>query len=408
MIGENTGQSNTPPARPSVPRAVIKHAAVATSACLNNVIGILTTINELLANEPPIPPGQVRVRWTCKCGSYLYDDFVENTAGAADRLQVDLIQMNQRPGHQGPSSKPATHMPSGSIRGTSAPSRSGSSGASSVFSAGSSTPSSATSSEGIGDLPSNESGSGSSKQKPRLTANGGAPTHLVPWGGEADVPWLLACCAEARRTPKLTHLSMDPSTVTSDYDVATALRRHYDSIHTGWRSLVRLRGLKSIDFVKFEVHRNRFTDIRARPHLPPFCHPSSFPGYNPDTSDSVSWEQTTDYMFEPGHLVPPVGPHYLRHLFEHPRDYDTGTITLNRIPKKLGGRLEFGVGWGVELVEGFITSRLWAVVFVLMAVSSATFTSVWLTRGDEGDVQGAFAVAGWAVACIGVFGWWIS
>ena len=399
--------SSTFYSEPTLPRYAGSYIAAAASAYINILAQGLKGLHGLLPVDPPVPKGHTRVRWTCRCGARLFDDFVENMPGAADKLEA---QLNQRPRpprmHRRMHS---AHMRTRGSGGSSVPSRSGSNGGSSIFSAASSQ-SSATSTGDIGDMSLNGGGASPSSgwSKQNFSASQSNSPHLVRLGTESEVPWLLTCCAESRLTPKLTHLSMDPSTVASDRDVALALRRHYESIHSSLGATLRLRGLKSIDFVKFEVHRNRFTDIRAKPHMPPYPHPSALPGYDAERPENISWAQTTDYAFEPGHLVPPVGPHYLMHLFAHPHDYDTETVTLKRIPKKLGGRLEFGVGWGVELVEGFVASRVWALLFGLMVVASATFVGVWLTRGDRGDVQGAFAVAGWVVACIGVLGGWIG
>ncbi|KAI8945531.1 hypothetical protein F4801DRAFT_568092 [Xylaria longipes] len=42
--------------------------------------------------EPPIPAGKKRVRWTCQCGTRLFDDFVELKRGAIDNLEAELQQ----------------------------------------------------------------------------------------------------------------------------------------------------------------------------------------------------------------------------------------------------------------------------------------------------------------------------
>lgn len=280
----------------------------------------------------------------------------------------------------------------------SGPSRSSSQGASSIFSTASSQ-SSATSTGGdIGEQPLLRNDSQTS-QKPHPEA------HVVPLGSNAEPPWLLTCCTESKLTPKITHISMDSTTVRSDKDVALALRAHYSSVHSSLpSSIFRLRGLKSIDFIKFELHSNRLADIRAKPHMPPFPHPSALPNFDPETAN---WAQSTDYAFEPGHLVPPVGPTYLLHLFAHPHDYETERVTLSRIPKKLGGRLDAGQsGWGIELVEGFMAARVWGMMVLVVLAASVAFAVAWAI--GKGDVQGAFAVAGWVVGIAGVLGGWVG
>ncbi|KAI6907656.1 6-phosphogluconate dehydrogenase C-terminal domain-like protein, partial [Hortaea werneckii] len=108
---------------------------------------------------------------------------------------------------------------------------------------------------------------------------------------------------------------MAPHNIRSDKDLAMALRNHYFEINNKWWRALKLRGLATIDFVQFEVHQNRFADIRKSPDMP-------LPGQ--------------DYAFEPGDLMPPVGSKYLLHLFRHPQDYDGEMITYLRIPKKTG------------------------------------------------------------------------
>lgn len=100
-----------------------------------------------------------------------------------------------------------------------------------------------------------------------------------------------------------------------------------------------------------------------------------------------------DYDFEPGQLIPPVGSMYLMHLFKHPEDYDAERITYSRMPKRRG-RLEAGVGWGINLVEGFLAPRVWALVISFFMLASITFVAVWITKKHD-DVQGAFAVTAW-------------
>lgn len=153
---------------------------------------------------------------------------------------------------------------------------------------------------------------------------------------------------------------------------------------------MKLRGLTTIEFVQFEVHQNRFTDIRKSPDMPP----KNVAGY--------TYEGTSE-------LLPPVGSHYLLHLFKHPEDYDGELITYLRAPKKTG-RLHIGVGWGINLVEGFLPERVWMMTTSFFALASLVFAIVWAYKRD--DVQGAFGVAawictlsalvvGWLQACLG-------
>ena len=74
--------------------------------------------------------------------------------------------------------------------------------------------------------------------------------HSVSLGADADVLWLLACVPEGKFVPKLAHISMDPSCIKSDRDVAHSLRDRYASVNSPWYKALRLRGLRSIEFVQ--------------------------------------------------------------------------------------------------------------------------------------------------------------
>ena len=148
------------------------------------------------------------------------------------------------------------------------------------------------------------------------------------------------------------------------------------------------------DALQFEVHRNRFADIRASPSMPPIQSSSS--------SASTKTPSEHPYSFEPVDLVPPVGSTYLLHLFKHPSDYDTELITYLRSPKRRE-RLEYGMGWGINLVEGFLAQKVWVCVMLAFGAGSGVFAILWTLQ--RGDVQGAFGVASWVVTLAGlVFG----
>ena len=112
------------------------------------------------------------------------------------------------------------------------------------------------------------------------------------------------------------------------------------------------------------------------------------------------------YDFEPVDLVPPVGSQYLLHLFKHPEDYDGELVTYLRAPKRRS-RLEFGVGWGINLVEGFLADRVWTLVIGFFVLGSIIFAAVWACKRN-GDIQGAFAVSGWIITLAALVVGWIQ
>lgn len=166
-------------------------------------------------------------------------------------------------------------------------------------------------------------------------------------------------------------MDMSPYKITSDKDLAKALREHYFDVNRKWWKRLRLRGLSTIEFVQFECHQNRFADIRKCPDMPPHGKP---------------------YIFEPGELIPPVGSQYLLHLFQHPEEYDSELIAYLRTPKR-DGKLHLGVGWGINLVEGFKADRVWMLVNAFFFLASLIFAIAWAL--SKRDIQGAFGVAQW-------------
>jgi hypothetical protein len=298
------------------------------------------------------------------CGEHLYDDFTERKPGAARLLEAYL-------------NRPRSHTPTSPTGRTST-----SSTMSSVFSSVSSASTLATPASTYNGGPSSwgRSGNGDSSRFSPSRVRSVDP-FSVRIGGYPEESWLLTCANEGRFTPKIVHLDVNSHKIRSDKDLALSLREHYEQLNRGWFKWARLRGLRSIEFVQFEVHRNRFADIRATPSMPP-------------RSSSVSSKSPSEqpYSFEPVDLVPPVGSTYLLHLFEHPEDYDGELITYLRSPKRRE-RLDFGLGWGINLVEGFLAKRVWLTVMLAFGVGSGVFAVLWTIKKD--DVQGAFGVAGW-------------
>lgn len=108
-------------------------------------------------------------------------------------------------------------------------------------------------------------------------------------------------------------------------------------------------------------------------------------------------------MFEPSDLLPPVGSAYLLHLFKHPEDYDSELITYLRVPKR-HVQLKGGVGWGINLVEGFLADRVWVFLTIFFALGSLVFALVWILK--DHDVQGASGIAAWILSfSVLAFGW---
>ena len=319
------------------------------SAMLNVALNAIQWLQCNCGPEQPVEPGKVRVRWTCACGQLMHDDFVERRPGAARALEAYLNRPRMHTG--GTPVTPSSSYGSRSFTGSSI----------------GGVPSANTSWSSYGFQQGSPVNSRDTKSPETAT---GMPFQL-PFFNHPEPPWLLTCANEDRYTPKLAHLDMGTHTIRSDKDLAMSLRNHYFNVNKKWWRVLKLRGLATIEFVQFEVHQNRFADIRKSPDMPLLGQ---------------------DYTFEPGDLMPPVGSHYLLHLFKHPEDYDGELITYLRAPKK-NARLNIGRGWGISLVEGFEAGKVWLMVSMFFALASLVFAIAWAWKRH--DVQGAFGVAAW-------------
>ncbi|KAF2010568.1 hypothetical protein BU24DRAFT_414141 [Aaosphaeria arxii CBS 175.79] len=350
----------SPPPPPVSPMSTFWGLAV--SALSDRLFEGLHAMRLRYGSEPPVPPNHLRT-----CGELLYDDFIERRPGAARALELYL-------------NRPRSHSPVTSSGRTST-----SSTVSSLFSSASRASTLATPISTYGGASWSKSGDSSRLSPTRLRSNNPFSVRI---GNLVDEQWLLTCANEGRFTPKIVHLDVNPVRIRSDKDLALALREHYDQLNRRWTKWARLRGLTTIEFVQFEVHRNRFADIRASPSMPPRS-----------SSSSPKSPSEHPYAFEPIDLMPPVGSAYLLHLFKHPNDYDGELITYLRSPKRRE-RLEFGMGWGINLVEGFLAQKVWLLLTVVFGIGSAIFAVLYSI--GRGDVQGAFGVAGWFVTLAGL------
>lgn len=142
-----------------------------------------------------------------------------------------------------------------------------------------------------------------------------------------------------------------------------------------------------MDGIKFELHIKDFVDIRKVPDMPPETRKS-------------------EYLYQPCDLVPPAGEHLMAHLFHHPEHANERSITCLRAPKKRKVKLTVcpqqgtSGGWGIHLVEAWVVSRLWLLALLLFVLGSLVFGICWAVF--QHDLQGAFGVAAYMVALIGL------
>lgn len=350
LTAGNIWNSDRPPHEPKNDLLVLSGLALEamTKASLNFMLWLRSTYGP----EPEVEPGKVRVRWTCSCGQQLYDDFVESRTGAARQLERYLNRSRAyATQHPDSPSTPSSYQPSQN--------------------------------SSFGVPPSSQSSLNSVTPPPRSHHPGlygrsptlGSLPGYSPYNGmNYEARFLLTCANEDRFTPKVTHLNVQPNIVLNDRHLAQKLREHYAYVNRHWwKRLMKLRGLATIEFVQFEIHKNRFADIRKCPDMPD--------------------RGTKDYTFEPDDLLPPVGSTYLLHLFQHPEDYEHENLTYVRVPKK-NGPLDTGKGWGINLCEGFPAERVLVFMLIGFSLASLVFAIAWFCK-EKHDIQGAFSVAQW-------------
>ena len=146
-----------------------------------------------------------------------------------------------------------------------------------------------------------------------------------------------------------------------------------------WVSVLSLKKLDSLRFVKFELHHKGLVDIHTTTEIIPPAEKKDEYRYNPI----------------PAAVIPPVGENYMMHLYEHPEDADEEVVCLDRIPKKLRERLMVCqkqrpcLGWGVRFVEGFHWTKF-CILGLCGLILCIGFGVCW--SRFRNDVQGGFGV----------------
>ncbi|KAI9707376.1 MAG: hypothetical protein M1836_000337 [Candelina mexicana] len=306
--------------------------------------------------EPPMAPNKTCIRWTCRCGKRLHDDFKELRPGAAKELEHSL---NARSG----------------IHEYANPSRASGNG-----------------STGLGTSSVNNI-LGSIGQAWRFSRNGfslpqyhtqNQPCQAAQNSSQRlpDSLYLLLCIPYKKRATKLLHLNV--CTVMSDQLLFPILKDNYHHMRGKWSCALSLKSLRTIQFVQFEMYKSELVDIRKVDDIP--------------LEDRLNEYR---YRPRPPDLIPPVGENHLMHLYEHPHDAEATAICLDRFPKKLRERLLVcpsrgtGLGWGIHFVEGWHLGKIWLLAFAVV-LGSLLFGICWAVL--KHDLQGAFGVSCYMLA----------
>jgi hypothetical protein len=339
--------------------------------------------------KSPVPLGMQRIRWRCRCGKLINDDYFELThalCGLSDGKSSRLV----------PSSI------SEKIRARDHGSDEGQEGSGDLVAAGrisfseqqgqgsNQTPNSPVSkslrsiatslkarlmvSPGAGSLPVHSPGNGVAKST--LTKIPRALDHLE---------FLLLCIPFKSHANKL--LNIDTTTPpSSDKAFYGLLRQTYAKNRGRFRNLFSIRSLSEIRFVQFEVFQNDLADVRKFDCIPPEA-------------------QKDNYLYRPmpAEFVPPIGKNQMRHLYDHPDHADDLPVCYSRVPRKLRERLSAapGIGrsdgWGICFIEGVSWPRVCALG--LAGVLASTLFGVTWTVVQK-DIQGGFGVASYMLGVL--------
>lgn len=113
-----------------------------------------------------------------------------------------------------------------------------------------------------------------------------------------------------------------------------------------------------------------------------------------------------EYLPRPAETIPPVGPNTFMHFFHNPEHAPTFDHLLNRMPKKIDGRVKIEAdastefGWGIHFIEELSRVRVSILAFVVLLIC-LLFGILWTIIKD--DIQGGFGVAGFLAAALAVF-----
>ncbi|KAI0388499.1 hypothetical protein F5Y17DRAFT_202125 [Xylariaceae sp. FL0594] len=312
--------------------------------------------------EPPVPSGKNRVRWKCKCGVRLYDDFTELESGSLKDLEAKLCATNSG---DSPSGQQDTLIRS-TRRSTS------------------------TRRSAFRNLRPMRDGSANNiplplYSDPRQASHSGS--------SHTDILHLL-CCINSGETGTKLHQERIPS-VSTDGELIMFLNQVYRTRRSivSWLSL---RHVSKLLLSRFELDFSCF--VRVHPHITT-CQPTDCVCLPPlDHVNGDEYRCRPAPAKRPKH-VPVFGDNYLIHYFKHPQCLsEVQTTIFDQLPKRACGHLaashdESVLGWGVYFEEGWHWRSIYFIVVVLIVTASLVFGVSWSIL--RADIQGAFAIAGY-------------
>ncbi|KAL8835312.1 MAG: hypothetical protein Q9170_003367 [Blastenia crenularia] len=406
--------------------------ALSSSLAFKPVLKGIVKAAELLGlGEKPPRAGLRRMRWTCVCGSNLYDDFLEQAPRTLDELQ-DFLNKNETGDviRQAAGGTSAENMRSAEVL---------------AGSASQSNQQMRVHPDSIDMDRANDNDDACSQGlRQRPTRSDREPTAM------SHQAWILPIFQYDRYGTMVKHLRVDLTT--SDKDLFLNIKERYQEATSRTRRFFAMRGVKKISCVKFihatvEPDIHKFDDWPGQKHSPPWIY------------KGCPAKRTH---------IPLVGHTYLMHLWQNPSHCDRNTYNsqrpiistrwirwlvirkaipnsspddfndasrcdteladmsltsrnnravnrrdslgprssyvLLRIPKKLGEQLTASdedppEAWGLYFEEGFGVHHFLLIVLLVYAAASIGFAIYWCEMyGGPNTGSGAFAVASWMVS----------
>ncbi|KAI1170182.1 hypothetical protein F4777DRAFT_134604 [Nemania sp. FL0916] len=312
--------------------------------------------------EPPVPDGKKRVKWTCRCGTPLFDDFTELKPRAIENLEAEL--------------------------------------------------------RGLGRT----SGSGALKQLGELVV-AAFKTWIVlpfvqknyqnPWPASILLPthttnaqtasaihqtgnnlYLLLCVDRGEFETKLHQKIING--LSNDRGIFQSLLREYHD-YRKFRTWFTLRGISQLSLTRFTVDLGSFTEVHK--HIDT-CNPSCV-CLPPEPKIDIEYRCRPAPKTDLGY-VPAIGPARLTHYFRNPDcARNTQTTIYAQLPKRICGELLASdvteeLGWGIHFQEGWHWRTIFVIVIGFLFSFSLAFGIAWSV--SKSDIRGAFAISGFVIA----------
>jgi hypothetical protein len=213
----------------------------------------------------------------------------------------------------------------------------------------------------------------------------------------------LMACMHSGNYGKSLH--QDPiDTIDTDRKLFLFLRQQFSRCRGRFCTILSLKRVKSIYFVKFNLFMGGSVEVRHHSH----CCDNICECIPPQSR--VEPSPQAEYSCKPAGPLksgPPILPDLLSHYFAHPSCIsEQDNSILNRLPKRICGQLQGKIGepaegWGIYYQEGWDGDIIMLVAFVMFLVGSLLFGILW--SRFKMDIQGAFGVSAYIMTAATLF-----